>query len=579
MTSLENLIATQNTINLPAGYAEALKRYYLNPTSANAQALETVAKSGLTSNVYKSNDTDKNIVITDVNNLSETQRNELTLLAVDLINQARTQLGTDLVVANKDAIAFADEVSDTTKTLAYHDFDAIVASARNHGLKATDGFNEFENLGLLYPAPTSTTMDDLKSQLYEAIRDMLIDDKDSEWGHATSISGLENISKYLGVDSSLTTNRNGVNIRKIHILGVADSQIQDPSKFDTSDNLASRNLTAELANAQTSLTSEKTQLAVAVSANNQALANLAEALTDYDNAVATLKSAQEQLAVAKAVPVQTPTAQANLVSAHDQLVADRAINEKAQQALQALTADVQTKQANLANAKAVLAEKEDALKEAQANLATEQTELARLNRALADAQTLVATRQSELAETESQLAVAEELLYRLQNAPQLLAEAQLAYDEALASLAVAEALLEAETAILDDLKAEQAITLASHAELVSAYEAHVEAERLAKLEVERQAIERAGVVAVPVVDETGRIVGYVDGGKGSASTQAVSAKAVSTSHKVTSNSLSSPVNSLPLTASVDSSAMAMAGFGLLLTLLGFAGTGPKKKTR
>ncbi|WP_444810958.1 hypothetical protein ACQ0P6_03285, partial [Streptococcus canis] len=46
--------------------------------------------------------------IEDSRKLSEQARTELTLFAVDLLNQVRKAMGTQEVVANKSAIAFAD---------------------------------------------------------------------------------------------------------------------------------------------------------------------------------------------------------------------------------------------------------------------------------------------------------------------------------------------------------------------------------------------------------------------------------------------------------------------------------------
>ncbi|WP_238593216.1 SEC10/PgrA surface exclusion domain-containing protein, partial [Streptococcus suis] len=111
--SLTKELASKNTITVPSGYAEALKAFAADKSESNKVAVANASATGVSLNQFKSLDSDKQIVISDVNNLSQAQREELTLFAVDLMNQVRKQVGTSAVVANLSAISFADDVANT----------------------------------------------------------------------------------------------------------------------------------------------------------------------------------------------------------------------------------------------------------------------------------------------------------------------------------------------------------------------------------------------------------------------------------------------------------------------------------
>ncbi|WP_153057818.1 SEC10/PgrA surface exclusion domain-containing protein, partial [Streptococcus suis] len=92
--SLTKELASKNTITVPSGYAEALKAFAADKSESNKVAVANASATGVSLNQFKSLDSDKQIVISDVNNLSQAQREELTLFAVDLMNQVRKQVGT-----------------------------------------------------------------------------------------------------------------------------------------------------------------------------------------------------------------------------------------------------------------------------------------------------------------------------------------------------------------------------------------------------------------------------------------------------------------------------------------------------
>ncbi|MGF0088148.1 SEC10/PgrA surface exclusion domain-containing protein, partial [Streptococcus hyointestinalis] len=479
VAGLESEIANANTITLPAGYAEALKQYLTTKSSADKQALATLAATAVASNTYKSNSADQAEVITDINNLTEAQREDLTLFAVDLINQVRKVTGGPTVVANKSAMDFANEVANTSTNLG-HDTTAIPAAASKFGLISEQGVNNYENLssGHFDPKKTPLTMNDLKKAVYTTIVDMLLDDDSSSWGHARSLAGLTTnyssskfISQYVGVDVSVLnytlSSGSTVPLGRVHILGVSDGYIKDSSKFNTSNNLQSRDLQAELTATKSTLATEQSQLTSATLANNQAQSALREAQTDYDNSVATLTSAHTALAAAQATPEQTTTAQAKLDEAKAQLATDLAALESANQALANLTADVKTKQQALEAAKAVLAQKQASQEQAENELA--------------DTQAKLATAQANATTAQNNLATAKANLASLESSPELLPSAQTALANAQAKLAAdLETLKQANEALANltaDVKTKQQALEAAKAKLVEKQESQAQAQK------------------------------------------------------------------------------------------------------
>ncbi|WP_444812536.1 SEC10/PgrA surface exclusion domain-containing protein, partial [Streptococcus canis] len=240
VNSLEEEIKMHNTITLPEGYKEALEAYYTTKSEVAKERLNELTKEAVAINQYQSvTPFDIKDNIEDPRKLSEQARTELTLFAVDLLNQVRKAMGTQEVVANKSAITFADEVANTSKVSGYHDVAAINEAAVAFGLESFEGYNLYENLGIGYFDPTGVvTMDFLKEGIYRALVNMLLNDNDSNWGHAFSLAGLGDASHYIGVDAGYVNTING----RIHILGVADHHIKESSLFDTTANLSARNL-------------------------------------------------------------------------------------------------------------------------------------------------------------------------------------------------------------------------------------------------------------------------------------------------------------------------------------------------
>ncbi|MFQ9291233.1 MAG: SEC10/PgrA surface exclusion domain-containing protein [Streptococcus sp.] len=68
------------------------------------QVLKNVNKRDRGNNSYQDNEADKNVKISDLNNLSEAQITDLSLYASSLINQIRTAFGTTQTSVSKGSV-------------------------------------------------------------------------------------------------------------------------------------------------------------------------------------------------------------------------------------------------------------------------------------------------------------------------------------------------------------------------------------------------------------------------------------------------------------------------------------------
>uniref|UniRef100_UPI003F6907DC SEC10/PgrA surface exclusion domain-containing protein n=1 Tax=Streptococcus pluranimalium TaxID=82348 RepID=UPI003F6907DC len=490
---LEAEINNKNTINLPAGYAEALKQFIKTKwTKADSDKLAVVANPGEGLNTYKSNPTDKLETIADVNNLSQSQREELTSFAVNLINQVRTAMGTTPAVANNDAIAFADEVANTSAKTGSealgHDTTAIPTAAAKFGLVSNMGQNNYEDWSAgHYTVSDKLTMDDLKKGLYETIVAMLFDDG-TTWGHATSLAGIRTTlpggvdSKYVGVDFSTALFNGNYTIGRIHILGVSDVQIEDDSKFDISDNLAYRDLEKELSAAKEALSREEQELATAKEEDLVAQGHQASAQLDYDKALSELDRDKEQLAFYQNYQAKTPQAEINYATAVEELKSAELRLDKAQKAIDNLSATIKVKEQALTDAKAILSEKEKALINAKDELNAETSLLEELKDNAKLASKNVIDLNAKLATEKAELAKLVQYLEDFKNAPSVLEKALADFETAQSNLTARLDDLQRENDKLKSLKAVQAELSEQHSKIVEAYKKVL----AAQAEVKRQ---------------------------------------------------------------------------------------------
>ena len=168
------------------------------------------------------------------------------------------------------------------------------------------------------------------------------------------------------------------------------------------------------------------------------------------------------------------------------------------------------------------------------------------------------------------LAKAQAYLSSLQNAPELLAQAQQQEVTAKANLLAALDTLEAELLKLKDLQVKQAATQAVYDTTSKAYQTMLDAQEKQRLQDEYDAIIAQGKTPLAIVDETGKIVSY----------QAEDRQTTIQSSSVESTSVKAQVKPVEKVSVVTASALPMTGehssvpavlFGCLMTIWGLVG--------
>lgn len=308
----------------------------------------------------------------------------------------------------------------------------------------------------------------------------------------------------------------------------------------------------------------------------QKMASIETQKAQLTSAVNTAKSqldqAKQVLSNLQATSLQTPDAQSKLDQAKVELALAQDNYVKAQEAVKLASQELAVKEANLKNAQADLLAKQNILKEAQATLAESQLVLASLQDNLKEAQASVADAKTSLDTAKTNLAQKQANLLSLQNAPKVLTEAQAKLVTAKTDLANKMAILDKEVAKLKELQAVQAEAQNQYSIVFEAFKAVLEAKKQAELTEIYNHIIAGGGEAIPVVDETGKITGYVDGSQKAVGNEVTLA--------LTSNgqaSLESPVNKenhdltktsqvLPHTGEAGVSLLSVLGAGLISTL-------------
>ena len=504
-----------NTLVVPAEYIEALKAYKNFDDLSEAgnkkreeaeQHLKAMNDRLVGLNKFNSNANDNGITLT-LGSLTDEQKMELNFFANDLLNQIREAFGTSKVTISQGAVNFADKVADRyvsddwdwDKVISEgHDKEAIKELARKNGL--FEG-QFYENMNTLYGSRPTVTMNRAKEMIYEAFVDFLYNGM--EWEHAGSVSGvtsMEDKKQYMGIALSSRKNATGV-----HLITVAESLIREGSTFDKTA-IVNRN-TKEVIEAR--YNNAKTALENATTAYNNAQTDLINAQNSKKQADTALSVAKKVLAEKEAVKVQTPEAQSTLDKAQENLVKSTADNEKSQKAVAELNADIQAKQAKLAQAKAILSTKQEVLSAKQTILKAEQATLAQIEADLATAKENLETAKAELKVSEKTLVEAQEKVQNLENAPAKLVEAQNALAKTQNALVEAQKNLEAEQIKLNELIVKRDKAKKAYEVIKAQFDKQEEAKKQAELERKREELAKQGIQNVPVVSQTGKVIGFV----------------------------------------------------------------------
>ncbi|MEG3244677.1 SEC10/PgrA surface exclusion domain-containing protein [Streptococcus suis] len=384
---------------------------------------------------------DDKLKVIDVNTLSDSDKQELALYTLKVINAVRASQGLTPMQLTTGSMTAAKNQADK-----YITRDQLIQTA---GHILGDYFGE--NVSNISKA--SATMYDIKLDIYNAIMTMAFADAPSNWGHSnTMMSGASD----LGVAFATFGGRTHI----INVHGVySGTVITDPNDPAT--------LQAALAKAQADQSAAQ---AAAQAASDTAQANLVKASSDYAKALELKTQAEKTLADATATPLQTQVAENNLRLATIALQNAETRKADAQKAVDNFSANLADKKAALDTAKAELAqaqatatEKATALETAKANLATQQATLDSLNK---DKVALLAEKDRLVEEAK---ALAEELDGYM-NAPAILANAQATLTEKQAALTEAQAKAETAQNKLETVTAKLAEEQAKLAELQAEYD-------------------------------------------------------------------------------------------------------------
>ena len=525
---------TTTSISYPAGYVEALKAYFNNPTEENSNKLQEIAKKGMTAagfsspdggetyysnptSPFKQSETDKKTVIADVNHLSAEVQDELAIFNAHLINDFRRLMGTDdiPVLVNRDMQKVAQKVTQLSTNQYGHDLDALNTVAKEVGLNQGNQGLLAENIGF-QNADNVITLADLKQQAYNNMIMMLFYDKHADWGHALNFAGLDRKSvtlQYIGV----ATRKTDLGLVAMHYVGTDSKTIDllkngfhQEVKIDTKNNLASLQERIQLA--KNSVAQAQDTYDTAETNRKDAQARKEQAQTEYTQAEVTAQNAVTNRNDIQNIALKTPEAEAKLKQAEANLKKASLENKQAQEALEQLNADVQNKREVLALAKDKLAEKQTEWKSLNEALTAEKEALLAKQGELTRIKELVLNRQALLSESTEALKASKERVEVLKNAPQLLEKAKVNLEAAQEVLKEKKSVLELALAKLETAKADQRKVLEAHEELLSAYRDYLEAQQeighQKELTVKKASIEQEGTHSTLVV-QNGKTAKYV----------------------------------------------------------------------
>ena len=525
---------TTTSIIYPAGYVEALKAYFNNPTEENSNKLQEIAKRGMTAagfsspdggetyygnptSPFKQSEADKKTVIADVNHLSAEVQDELAIFNAHLINDFRQLMGTDdiPVLVNRDMQKVAQKVTQLSTNQYGHDLDALNTVAKEVGLNQGNQGLLAENIGF-QNADNVITLADLKQQAYNNMIMMLFYDKHADWGHALNFAGLDRKSvtlQYIGV----ATRKTDLGLIAMHYVGTDSKTIDllkngfhQNVKIDTKNNLAS--LQERIQAARNSVAQAQDTYDTAETNRKDAQARKEQAQTEYTQAEVTTQNAVTNRNDIQNIALKTPEAEDKLKKAEENLEKADLENKQAQEALEQLNADVQNKREVLALAKDKLVEKQTEWKSLNEALTAEKEALIAKQGELTRIKELVLNRKALLSESTEALKASKKRVEVLKNAPQLLEKAKVNLEAAQEVLKEKKSILELALAKLETAKEEQRKVLEAHKELLSAYrdylEAQQEIEHQKELIVQQASIEQDGTHSTPVV-QNGKTAKYV----------------------------------------------------------------------
>lgn len=297
------------------------------------------------------------------------------------------------------------------------------------------------------------------------------------------------------------------------------------------------------------LEAQKVKASSAVQTATRQLADAKATLTKLQSTALRVPGAQEALNQARADLSQ---AEANVV--------------KAQEAVRLASQELAQKETNLKEAQAELSLKETALSEAKEVLVASQAKLETLKATATAAEEAVLKAKETLETAKQALTQQETRLAGLEDAPARLAKAQEVLMAAKTDLVQKTQVFEQAQAELESLK-----TLASEAQthymtVLSAYQASLAKDHYTQLKTDYQKVVSDGGHMVPVVDETGKVTGIINGTPSHQVTASTEARSLASTATANRPLVSHSDEVLPETGEASSS-LGMIGASLI-SLLG-----------
>lgn len=429
--------------------------------------------------------------ILDLANLTKAQRKEIAEFAAQMINDLNQQYWSQrepgktitplqLTIGGQEladniARGYSKFYADNGGTPDKFNF----AKNWGHQHALLNQYNASESLGGLLPEwhkenMGGYTMLNLKQDIAENIRKMMLADASQSNGHAKHLISLHGTG--IGISVSSGT---------VHIVSTTNPTNQDKSDYISTDAEYKASLTSSVEKAEHTLQATKAKKAAADQAVKSAENDLASAKSAQVDAQTKLNAAQNAIARAQkayddalAVKEQTPAAQAKV--------------DETAKALETAKAELATAKSDLANLQQVRAQRESELKDAKAKLIAQEEALKVALKTAIDAEndlkakglaTTEAKAQVERAKqavksAEEAVQDAKDYLELLKNVPMKLAEAEKALTEAKAKTAEAKATLETEIAKLEALKLKAKAAQEDYTRVFEAYQKLVKAKQL-----------------------------------------------------------------------------------------------------
>ncbi|MBO4128065.1 SEC10/PgrA surface exclusion domain-containing protein, partial [Streptococcus suis] len=297
-------------------FAEALALDNKNSTNATKAALRGAGIEVAQASSTNISSADKNEIV-NINALTDEQLQELALYNLQAVNAVRQLFGAQPLTLNTGSLKAANDQAKKYIT-------------RNKSIQSAGHVSGGDYIGEnISNIQSATTMYDLKTSIYRAVKVMAFADAPSSWGHLyNTLMGRE-----LGVAfATFAGQPHLINVFGVYT-GTPITNPEDPTK-----------LQATLTQAQAALTAAQT-------ASDEAKAKLTQASADYATALEAKTQAEKVLADATATPLQTQVAENNLRLATIALQNAEARKADAQKAVDNFSADLATKKAALDTAK------------------------------------------------------------------------------------------------------------------------------------------------------------------------------------------------------------------------------------